>query len=327
MQSARQIRQAPPDYTHRSVKLRLFAGLTVIMFLAAVLELQAWKWRPAFQRAQAAAPPIGNRLDGGGYRTAQDPPQTFVAIGDQSSPVRDDTAIFRPAEREAWSEAVRQIRDADDAALGKSSLGRAAYLQLFKQPDEYRGKVVTVVGTVRLAYRVPALANDLGIDEYVVYWLQPAGSPESPILVYALDAPPGFPGIGIGDAGQSAGKLHEDVEVTGIFFKRAAYAAQGGTYTAPLLIAKVPTWRPEAPARKFAEIPVSPFEFIAFAIAALLLAICVGAVLWKRSARRSRFSDSTSTAEMIGLGSVMMAPATDEFLRNFESQTRDGDKS
>jgi hypothetical protein len=39
-------------------------------------------------------------------------------------------------------------------------------------------------------------------------------------------------------------KIREDIQVTGIFFKRAAYAAQGGAYTAPLLIAHTPNWHP-----------------------------------------------------------------------------------
>jgi hypothetical protein len=327
MLTSQQSRPAPTDYTGRSVKVRLFAGLAVIMFLAAVLELKAWRWPPVFQNSRKTAEPISTRLDDSGLRTAHDPLGTFVAIGGHSSPVRDDTAILRPAEREAWFETVRQVRDADKETLRESSLGRIAYLQLFKQPDEYRGKVVTVVGTVRLAYRVPALANELGVKEYFVYWVQPVGSPDSPIVVYALEAPHRFPGMGTGAGGPSAGKLHEDVEVTGIFFKRAAYAAQGGTHTAPLIIAKVPAWRPEAPARNLAEIPVSPFELTAFAVAALLLAICVGAVLWKRSARRNRFGDSTSAGEVIGLGSVIITPPTDEFLRNFDSQARGGDKS
>ena len=67
-------------------------------------------------------------------------------------------------------------------------MGRVAYLQLYKQSADYRGKMVTVKGTVRLAYRVAAPANYLGVKEYCVYWLYPAGGPDSPLIVYALHA-------------------------------------------------------------------------------------------------------------------------------------------
>jgi hypothetical protein len=306
----------PPDYTQRHVKLRLFAGLAAIMFFAAVIELQAWKWVPALVPSSAAGGSLNNRLDDATSRTAFDPAGTFVAISDASSSIRDDTAVLRPAEREAWFETVSRVRDLDFTEARKSSLGRVAYLQLFRQPDEYRGKLVTVFGTVRLAYRVAATDNELGIEEYFVYWLQPAGGPDSPILVYALEAPPGFPGISEQNkSSESAGKLHEEVEVTGVFFKRAAYAAKGGTYTAPLIIAKVPDWKLQAPDRASAELPVGPVELMALLVAALLLAICAGAVFWKRSGRPRQFSASTSESLDMNLKHVTLGPTTEQSLR------------
>ena len=94
-------------------------------------------------------------------------------------------------------------------------------------------------GSVRLAYRVPAASNYVGIKEYCVYWLYPAGGPDSPLIVYAIETPTGFPPIPIRSAANAGRRLREDVEVTGVFFKRAAHVEIGGTFTSPLLIANV----------------------------------------------------------------------------------------
>jgi len=237
--------------------------------------------------------------------------------------VQDDTVVFRPAEREIWFYELARVRDQDKVQLHKAALGRVAYLQLSKQPADYRGKLVNVVGTVRLAYRVPAPPNYLGVKEYCVYWLHPAGGPDSPLIVYALGTPPGFPALTDrdGDARQSQAMLREDVEVTGVFFKRCAYAAKGGTYTAPLLIADVPDWRPST-ANVFIRAPFSPLELIAVAVAALLLAICVTAVLWKRSRRTHRHVTQQKTSGFVPLGNLTVGPSPAESIRELERQAR-----
>jgi len=79
---------------------------------------------------------------------------TLVALA--QAQIQDDTLIFRPAEREIWFHELARVHDLDQAQLEKASLGRVAYLQLHKQPADYRGRLVTVKGTVRLAYRTAA---------------------------------------------------------------------------------------------------------------------------------------------------------------------------
>jgi hypothetical protein len=456
------VRRPPPDYTQRSVKLRLFLYLAAIMLVAGVIERvrdpAARQWLANLDHRAVPQEPFNNRLADRGLRTAADPAGTFVAAADakfaalssggQIDPVerawqqgwkdvfarlpadeqsllfeilhaarahgalaadrteaaarliqklptlwddyqaaafqsvadlkgddpaqwidvlrqthdrfaeicpalqaivdrrtpteteenaagqlqttlvalaqreiQDDTVVFRPAEREAWFYDLGRMHDADAEQLRKSTLGRVAYLQLSKQPADYRGKLVTIVGTVRLAYRVPAPDNYLGIKEYCVYWLHPAGGPDSPIVVYAIDTPPGFPPIGDRQAGaKRPGKLREDVAVTGVFFKRCAYAAQGGTFTAPLLIAKVPDWQPpaETPARG----PAALWELVAAAIVALILAICVTAVLWKRSSESHRAARQQQSGGFADLGPLVLGPTPAESLRELERHAR-----
>jgi hypothetical protein len=324
-------RRPPPDYTQGAAKWRLFLYVATLMLVVAVIERArdplTWQWMWSLDQAKAPVEPFDNRLDNRGLRTANDPAGTFVAIPEVEAggtlaaaraQIQDDTLVFRPAERDIWFHEVARIRAAADQTLQRESLGRVTYLQLARQPADYRGKVVTVAGTVRLAYREPAGANELGIDEYFVYWLRPAGGPDSPMVVYALGAPAGFPRLAASrqDAQRASDELREDVEVTGIFYKRCAYLGEGGTYTAPVLIANVPNWQPRPAPAVPAATAVSAVELSVVVIAALVLAICISAVVWKRSLRRP------SADRLISVGKLQAGPTPEESLRELERQAR-----
>lgn len=304
------------DYTSRRVKWRLFAGLAVVMLVLSVIERATY---PDFRRWLSTGGVVertesfDNKLSVPAWRTSGDPLGTFVAAASGPSEIRDDTPVFRPAEQEDWFSAVSRVQgEATPAAT------RVAYLQLYNQPADYRGKFVTVKGTARMAYRVPALENALGVKEYFVYWIHPVGGPDSPILVYALTAPEGFPiAESLSEAGRRQKKMHEDVEVTGVFLKRAAYAGQGGTYTAPLIVANSPIWlrADEAPAR----LPLSPLELGIAAIISLVFSVCLTAVLWKRS-RRPRVDPNSGGFP--DLGPITLGPTARERLLELENQAQ-----
>jgi hypothetical protein len=153
----------------------------------------------------------------------------------------EDDAPYQAAERDAWFRMLEMLGDTPLAQLEKDSLGEVGYLQLFRQSEEYRGKLVTIHGRVRQAYQVPAPKNDFGIDSYQVFWIRTDGGPPSPIVVYALGVPEGFPKLSP-QAYASEQPLDEEVEITGFFFKRWAYPAQDGPRTAPLVLAKTARW-------------------------------------------------------------------------------------
>ncbi|MEQ8790428.1 MAG: hypothetical protein RIC55_29300 [Pirellulaceae bacterium] len=153
----------------------------------------------------------------------------------------EDDAPYQAVERDAWFRMLELLRDSPETKLEDDSLGEVGYLQLFRQSDEYRGKLVTIHGRVRQAYRVPAPKNDFGVDAYQVFWIRTDGGPASPIVVYALDVPEGFPELGP-QAYADQQPLDEEVEITGFFFKRWAYPAQDGPRTAPLVLAKTARW-------------------------------------------------------------------------------------
>ena len=68
-----------------------------------------------------------------------------------------------------------------------------SFVQLFSQPDAYRGRLVQVRGTARLGYHVASREQRFGIDGYDVVWLRPADGSNSPMAVYVRTLPAGFP--------------------------------------------------------------------------------------------------------------------------------------
>jgi hypothetical protein len=117
--------------------------------------------------------------------------------------------------------------------------------QLFKQPEVYRGRLVTVEGTARRVEFMEAPENFYGIDSYFRLWLQPVGS-NSPIVIYSLDVPEGFPAMRIAQTPDSYLDLEESVRITGFFFKRWPYSARDGTRLAPVVLSRTFSWSPSA---------------------------------------------------------------------------------
>jgi hypothetical protein len=166
------------------------------------------------------------------------------------------------------------------------STGRVGFIQLFDQPKEYRGKIVTVRGTALMAYRVGAPKNRAGVEHYYVFWVAPAGGPNSPICVYALETPPGFHAIKDKDRDRATTPLDVDVEFTGYFFKRWAYRAQDGLRIAPLVLAKSPRWTPP-PAAVAAPGPASPLTLAMYILGAAAVAVTISLIAYWQGQWRS----------------------------------------
>lgn len=217
------------------------------------------------EAAAGGAPSAG---EGDGSPTA--PPRREHISRDELAAIRDDS-YFRNDEAKAWFALLDILRQTDEGELERRSLGRVAYVQLFRQPNTYRGELVTVVGTVRRAHRLSAPKNDVGIERYYQLWLQPADNPSSPMVIYCLGLPEGFP-TGMG--------LAEDVRITGFFFKRWAYRAADTLRTAPTLLAKTVVWSPAATMP--ADVPPDPSNLPWIVAAALLLSgLVVGYVYYR----------------------------------------------
>lgn len=187
-----------------------------------------------------------------------------------------DNTPFRASEREIWFRLLGKLQQRSADELQRGSVGPIGYAQLFKQPAAYRGKLVTIRGTANDVYWVEAPPNAYGIERYWVYWLRPAGGPNSPIIVYSLHKPKGFPFVDIADSGRGKMPSLEDVEFTAILFKRYAYQGQGGVFTAPMLLAREPQWLQSA----FSSQPNLPSPLTFLAVASGLALLAAGLALW-----------------------------------------------
>ena len=128
-----------------------------------------------------------------------------------------DNTVHRYVESHAWFRFMDELNRVDTDALLALEPERVGFLQLYKQSNDYRGKLVRIRGQLRQGRRVSAPANIYGIDHYYLFWLKPAGGPNTPIVVYCLELPTGFPEIG-----NDYATLNEEAEVTCYFFQRYA---------------------------------------------------------------------------------------------------------
>jgi hypothetical protein len=194
--------------------------------------------------------------------------------------VQDDT-YFRPEDSVIWYRLLARLRDTPPAELARESTGPVTFAQLFRQPTAYRGKVVDLVGSVRMVVEKEAPANDEGIKRYYQLWLMPEDNPASPIAIYCLKLPEKFP---------VAEEINEPVRLSGIFFKRWVYSARDTIRLAPLVLAATVDWRPNPLAPQHnAAVAAEPLPYWAIGLTALA-ALVVVAGLWTFGRRDSKYS-------------------------------------
>lgn len=197
--------------------------------------------------------------------------------------IRDNT-IFRSAEHDAWFRMLEELDRRDAEELRQASTGHVGFLQLYRQPNVYRGKLVTVKGQLKLGHHRQSQANIYGITDYYHFWLVPTGS-TSPIKICCLEVPEGFPDVKGIEAGGEKPVLAEDAEFTGYFFKRWAYRAVDGTRLAPVVLAKIPQWEPETASPVMATELPSPALWTLIIGGSCLLGIGVTAVIFWLNSR------------------------------------------
>jgi len=237
----------PRNYLERTEHRRIFWLIVppalVVLLLAGWLERKILGPPPEVRQPQVDTV-VKTGLAG---RTIDDAvvieadPEPFIGSVEElsASPsalerVRDDT-VFRPADEEAWFQTWMSLRSGNTRSFERAAARQVGFAELFGQPRSFRGRLVKFRGTIHRLQRVDAPANEADIREYWQAWLEPEGGPASPIVVYFLRIPPGFP---------TGMKINETVEVVGYFFKRWAYAAKDAVRTAPLVMSLEPLWRP-----------------------------------------------------------------------------------
>ena len=311
----------PRNYLARREQMRLFVLVMALMtILWVALEARdpgyyQWIWN-GWQRPEAGEQSVDTRF----VSTKSNTDDTFVFSGPGEDSdeiaeavsgtltkadldaVRDDEP-FRVGERDAWFKLLDRLRTTDSEVLAQESIGPVTFVQLFRQPREYRAELVTLSGTLRRSERLPAPRNDVGIESYYRTWLFPADNPENPIVVYTLTVPDGFP---------QGMTMEEPVQLEGFFFKRWPYAAQDTIRSAPVVLAKSLRWVTVRPQKSVP--PMSPAWLVAVAAA---VAVAVAAFVGWRTRRTTHdgqparlFPDQTASDSSCG-GTTTLRLVTD----------------
>jgi len=285
----------PKNYLGRGEQRRLLmlvmlSGL-MLLFLVQAAKPSTWQWMFGGQ-------------DPGGKTTAIDAPETrlsrpvdepdvFIAQADipaaePESPgekyfpgvrpdylqtVKDDTVI-QGRESDAWFHLLEVLDKSKQQDLERASLGKVDYVQLFRQPTAYRGKLVTLSGIVRRCEHVPAEQNSFGVGDYYRLTLEPP-SPKSPIIIFCLHLPKDFP-VGA--------QVDAECTLTGFSYKRLAYQSARGIETAPTVLARTVDWRPPVVLER---VGPAPEDLIPWMIGGLILLALVCAVWYLRTRKHA----------------------------------------
>lgn len=213
--------------------------------------------------------------------------------------VRDDTLELEPEDQPAYyyglwltsqlnpqtlADFARQLRNQrrqEPAYANRPNSEFPQFVDVFKNPDLYRGRPVTMSGYFRKLNKMAAGKNELGIHEMYEGWFYTDDSQGHPGLVIFTELPDGFP---IGN------DITEEIRFTGYFLKMYGYRAQDTTRKAPLFLARTVQWYPSTPANRQINTPMWVYG--------LLTAITVIAIwgLWQAMFRPKRHSTRLGAA-------------------------------
>lgn len=266
--------------------------------------------------AQPARPPVRRALGPDEFiiegETPHDLPQGkqyFRGVrADLLGRVRDDT-VFRSAEAGAFYNLLEVLNSTPETELERASQGDVRFLQLYTQPKEFRGDLVTLRGTARRVLVKRLAANESGVAQYYQVVLEPDDR-AYPVVVYCLELPDGFP---VGE------RLDEPITLTGFFYKRWAHMSGEGIATWPLLLSKTLRWRPEARPVVVARAPVDRQTLLAAALIATIVSLLV--VLFALNRTRFRLAGKPNRPpQLSALKHAEVAPDVREQLAQLAKQ-------
>jgi hypothetical protein len=238
----------------------------------------------------------------------------------------DDHTVFRNSDNLAWFRMLETLRTAPADRLQASVLVTPNILELTKQQDTFRGKLISMRGEVRKAYRVQAPTNQLDIPQYYVLVIRPSGGGPTPLVVYCLQPPSGFPSLPDKDIDRSTADMNDVVQVTGYFFKSWAHVGtQGQMFSSPLMLANSFQWLPHETMATTTSVKTG-FQLPLWAIFAIPLILAVGFTggVYLMSRWKGQTATDTSPTDisqhLAGLSDDEVAPPTREALQQLAKQ-------
>ena len=148
----------------------------------------------------------------------------------------EDNSPFRASGFEAWKQIHERLEEESLSQIQSEEAPSVQFGQLFQQSDLYRGKLVTVSGTVRRCVKIPPNKLDDHAGDMWQLWLF-GGSDNFPMVIYCLDLPEGFP---------VADQMAQKVTIRAVYFKKWVHPSKSGATTSPLLLAKTFAWTSSA---------------------------------------------------------------------------------
>jgi len=281
-------------------------GLVIVLMIRAA-DPETWRWIAPDETAEEVKPDNSNRVPEnqiavprkavagdngteGEFRVVGDRrPATPYTIGEkrdlgsgdrgdklwaepEALAMVEDSSPFRGTDFEAWSQIFDNIREANAGDLSAKDAPLVQFGQLFQQSDLYRGKLVTIQGTIRRCVKLPPNSLDERAGNLWQLWVF-SGGQTSPIVVYSMHIPDDFP---VGD------EINETASLQAVYFKKWVYAAKGGTMTAPLLLARNVNWQAPAPIQK----EITSLEIVVGVGCALVGAAVVVCFIWWNNRNR-----------------------------------------
>lgn len=209
----------------------------------------------------------------------------------QFGAVRDDT-YWLAREHVLFFSLFDVLSRSTDEELAKASLGPVGFTQIYRQSAEYRGRIVSLRGTVHIATRVKAPENTPGARDYTTLVFEPTDRSEV-MVIHTLEVPPEFP---------IAEKTRELVTLEAIFFKRWAYANQDEVRVAPVFLARSVRWEPRSVA---GEAPARPTVSMGWTIlAAVLFAALTLAVIYAATRKAKQTPYERTLARLSRLSAI-----------------------
>lgn len=303
-------RKPPRNYLNRREQYRLMAMVFALGFVV-LLAIRAsdpatWTWLTGntpqgvvvakeHKQIESESPPTPANLDTR-HRAVPIPPlplDTVRVEADQNAQADEDTTLhpgvvgkhlreirdnqpFRSVEAASWFNLLAVLDKADDTALKNAADGNVSFVQLFQQPEAYRGRVVNFQARIRRIKLVEAGKNSEGIKQYYELILKPQAGPPRPVFAYVLNLPEAL-------RKKVGGELDEPIHLTGFFFKNWVYAGEHATFVAPVLLARGVHWNPPVPEPVY----VPSFNTIAMVLVGSALVAALLAWIALRASRRT----------------------------------------
>lgn len=177
-------------------------------------------------------------------------PAWLRGVRDRTMGVRDEerTAYYQTLHRATQIPYLRQQKAAAKnladrrnrlpAYRGHPDRRFPVFVDMFRHPEDYRGRLVTLSGYIRELKSYPAGENPYGLTTLYEMSLFTEDSQTNPAIIVATEKPPGL---------AEGSSMAKPVSVTGYFFKMYGYQAHDTTRIAPLVLAARFEWSPDRP--------------------------------------------------------------------------------